>query len=422
MPEQLPGFETMAPSGVPAEQTLSALGVTQTGHHTLSSYELAERRLRESVEKRLRESEELFQGLFDEAPVACHELNHEGRILRVNQAECKLMGFKAEEMIGRQVWEFIPEGERRISEESVKRRMAGQLSLAPFERGYTRGDGAQLILEIHTKLVHDAVGTVIGLRSFMFDITARKRAEQALQNHAAELGRSNAELEQFAYVASHDLQEPLRKIQAFGERLNRKYSTVLGPEGCDYLTRMESAAARMQVLINDLLMLSRVVSQARPFADVDLTSIVRQVAGDLESRLDGGAIEIDTLPPLMADKVQMGQLFQNLIGNGLKFRKPDVPPVVRITGRDLPSTPGELAFVEITVEDNGIGFDEKYAERIFQIFQRLHGKNEYQGTGIGLAVVRKIVDRHGGRVAAYSAPGQGAKFVVILPKIHSLEN
>jgi len=393
---------------------LSALGSSGAAPAADSSYA--------EVERRLREAEELFKGLFDEAPVACHELDREGRVIRVNQAECELTGFAASEMLGRHVWEFIPEEERRISQQSVKARMAGQLSLAPFERGYTRRDGTQLLLEIHTKLVLNAGGEVIGLRSFMFDITARKRAEMALRNHAAELSRSNAELEQFAYVASHDLQEPLRKIQAFGARLSSKYSEALGTDGSDYLARMESAAARMQALINDLLSLSRVVSQARPFASIDLSDVVKQVASDLESRLDGGRIEIGTLPNVHADRVQMGQLFQNLIGNGLKFRKPGEPPVVRISGRDLPAMPGEIPFAEITVEDSGIGFDEKYSERIFQIFQRLHGRNEYQGTGIGLAICRKIVDRHGGRIAAFSSPGNGAKFTVTLPKFHLNED
>ena len=396
----------------PAETSLSALS-TASAREEHGSYAV--------VEQRLREAEELFKGLFDEAPVACHELDREGRVIRVNQAECKLMGFTAAEMLGRYVWEFTGD-ERKISEQSVKRRMAGQLSLAPFERGYTRRDGAQLILEIHTKLVHDAAGEVIGLRSFMFDVTARKWAEQALQSHAEELGRSNAELEQFAYVASHDLQEPLRKIQAFGERLSRKYGEALGTEGRDYLGRMESAAARMQTLINDLLMLSRVVSQARPFTDTDLTSVLHQVASDLEMRLDGGSIQIDPLPNVLADRIQMGQLFQNLVGNGLKFRKSDQPPMVHVYAIDLPGLQGEIPYTQIVVEDNGIGFDEKYTDRIFQIFQRLHGKNEYQGTGIGLAICRKITDRHGGRIVAHSSPGNGAKFSVTLPKYCSLED
>jgi light-regulated signal transduction histidine kinase (bacteriophytochrome) len=300
--------------------------------------------------------------------------------------------------------------------------MEGRLSLAPFERGYARRDGAHLVIQIHSKLLTDAGGKVTGLRSFMFDVTARTRAELALKNHAQELSRSNAELEQFAYVASHDLQEPLRKIQAFGARLATKYSEALGADGGDYLARMEGAAARMQALINDLLSLSRVVSQAKPFVPVDLNALMVQVGSDLESRLDGGLIQITPLPSIEADRSQMGQLFQNLVGNGLKFRRPGVPPVVRISGRDLDCVPGEIPFVEISVEDNGIGFDDKYAERIFQIFQRLHGRGEYQGTGIGLAICRKIVDRHGGRIQAHGRPDAGALFTIILPKIHLQES
>ena len=166
-------------------------------------------------------------------------------------------------------------------------------------------------------------GRPTGLRTFLLDITQRKRAETTLVEQADKLSRSNAELEQFAYVASHDLQEPLRKIQAFGDRLKTKYETGLGPEGLDYLTRMQNAAARMQILIQDLLSLSRVTSNSKPFAPVDLADVVRTVVSDLEMRIQdaGGRVEIGSLPVILGDRGQMAQLFQNLIGNGLKFRK-----------------------------------------------------------------------------------------------------
>jgi PAS domain S-box-containing protein len=372
----------------------------------------------ELVEQRLREAEELFRGLFQEAPVACHELDLDGRVTRVNQAECHLMGFTAGEMLGHHIWEFTPEGERHLSEQSVKARIAGQLSLAPFERSYTRRDGTQLVLEIHTTMVRDAMGNAIGLRSFMFDVTTRKRAELALQGHAEELSRSNADLEQFAYVASHDLQEPLRKIQAFGERLQRKYGTALGTEGVDYLTRMESAAARMQALINDLLALSRVSRNDKPFVHVDLTSVMEEVAEDLEEGLQGGVIEYGALPVVHGDRMQLGMLLQNLVANGLKFRRPGIAPRVRVSGTALPAQASGFAMAELVVEDNGIGFEQKYGERIFQVFQRLHGKNEYAGTGIGLAICRKIAERHGGRIVAEGRPGEGARFTITLPTSH----
>jgi light-regulated signal transduction histidine kinase (bacteriophytochrome) len=278
-------------------------------------------------------------------------------------------------------------------------------------------------MEIHQKRIRDAAGRPTGLRTFLLDITQRKRAEAALVEQADKLARSNAELEQFAYVASHDLQEPLRKIQAFGDRLKTKYEAGLGPEGLDYLTRMQNAASRMQTLIQDLLSLSRVASNSKPFTSVDLGDVVRTVVSDLEMRIqDAGAnVAIGELPVVFGDRGQMAQLFQNLIGNGIKFRKPDVSPVVKIESEPHTLATGAPGW-QIIVEDNGIGFDEKYRDRIFQIFQRLHGRNEYEGTGIGLAICRKIVDRHGGALTANSSPGAGARFVIALPRFNPGDN
>ncbi len=244
-----------------------------------------------------------------------------------------------------------------------------------------------------------------------------------------ELERSNRELQDFAFVASHDLQEPLRKIQAFGDRLR----TIQGPnftdQGRDYLDRMHSAAGRMHTLINDLLTFSRVTTKAQPFAPTDLNRIAEDVVSDLEARIEdsGGAVEVGELPTIEADELQMRQLLQNLIANALKFRKQDLPPRVTISAEKLASGPsdnGDSAIgdiVKIYVKDNGIGFDEKYLDRIFTPFQRLHGRNEYEGTGIGLAVCRKIVERHGGSLTAESKSGEGSTFIVTLPSTQSKE-
>ncbi len=272
--------------------------------------------------------------------------------------------------------------------------------------------------------LRDATGRVVGLVGVSTDITQRKADEEKLQRFAAQLERSNAELQNFASVASHDLQEPLRKIQAFGDRLAAKCGDQLGEQGRGYLERMQNAAQRMQTLIQDLLQLSRVTSRAQPFQSCDLGKIVTDVVSDLEVRIEqtGGKVEVNGLPTIDADPLQMRQLFQNLIANALKFHKPDVPPVVRITADIVWATDHSLTgakprdqLVEITVEDNGIGFDAKFAEQIFVVFQRLHTKQEYEGTGIGLAVCRKITDRHGGRIVAQSSEGRGATFVITLP-------
>jgi len=371
----------------------------------------------EELEQKLRDSERHFQSWFQDAPVACHEVDRNGVLLCVNQAECELLGFSAEEMVGRPIWEFMAAEDREKTRTGLLQRIADEQPLVPLEREYKRRDGSSVIMEIHQKRIRDAGGRPTGLRTFLLDITQRKRAETTLVEQADKLARSNAELEQFAYVASHDLQEPLRKIQAFGDRLKTKYEAGLGPEGLDYLTRMQNAAARMQVLIQDLLSLSRVASNSKPFTSVDLGDVVRTVVSDLEMRINDaqGRVEIGTLPVIFGDRGQMAQLFQNLIGNGLKFRKPGEIPVVKIDSRLQPLASGAAGW-HIAVEDNGIGFDEKYRDRIFQIFQRLHGRNEYEGTGIGLAICRKIVDRHNGSIAAYGTPGQGAKFIIALPQ------
>lgn len=257
------------------------------------------------------------------------------------------------------------------------------------------------------------------------DITERKLVEETLKIYAAKLERSNRELQDFAQVASHDLQEPLRKILAFGDRLKKRAGESLDEQSQDYLQRMFNAAERMQTLITDLLTFARIETKSQPSVAVDLGVVAREVSADLETRIEqtGGRVEIEELPTIDADPVQMRQLLENLIVNSLKYRREGVPPVVRIfsqmlddpggesTGESVPAPP----LCQISVEDNGIGFDEKYLDRIFTVFQRLHVKGEYEGTGVGLAICRKIVERHGGTITARSTPGQGSTFVVTIP-------
>lgn len=282
---------------------------------------------------------------------------------------------------------------------------------------------------ITAKPLKDAKEVLRGAIAVFSDISDRKRAEEVLARQAQELARSNAELEQFAYVASHDLQEPLRKIQAFGDRLVENTRNSLSERALDYLNRMQDAAGRMKVLINDLLTFSRVTSRGQPFVQVDLNKVVQEVLSDLEAWVDqnGARVEVSNLQLIDADPTQMRQLFQNLISNGIKFHRKDVYPMVKVDCKLLKSN--ELGangmaqggeFCRLTVEDNGIGFDEKYLDRIFTVFQRLHGRGEYGGTGIGLAICQKVVQRHGGSITATSTPGQGSTFVVTLPVKHAV--
>lgn len=272
---------------------------------------------------------------------------------------------------------------------------------------------------VHTTIVPflDSLGTPEQYVSVRYDITERKLAEEQLKVYAKKLEISNKELQDFASVAAHDLQEPLRKIQAFSERLTSKAKNLLDAETFDYVNRIQNSAKRMQTLINDLLTYSRVTTKSQPFSQVDLNVIITQVLSELEISLENahGKVNVLNLEKIYADQTQISQLFQNLIGNAIKFRKPDTYPIIEISGQLLDSSALGAQAYEITVTDNGIGFDEKYLDRIFTIFQRLHGRHEYEGTGIGLAVCRKIVDRHGGLLTAKSTPGNGAQFIITLP-------
>jgi signal transduction histidine kinase len=251
----------------------------------------------------------------------------------------------------------------------------------------------------------------------------RRRAEEALARQAKELARSNHELEHFAHVASHDLQEPLRKILAFGDRLQVKCGQDLNAQGLDYLERMQSAATRMQTLIDDLLTFSRLGTRPRPFVPVDLSVVAHTIVSDMEVSIQrvSGTVQIDNLPTIDADPVQMGQLLQNLIGNALKFHRAGAPPVVKVrsaivhTEEPEGNNTSSSQQCRIWVEDNGIGFDEQYLTQVFQPFQRLVSRDDYEGTGMGLAICQKIVERHGGSITAQSALGKGTTFIITLP-------
>jgi light-regulated signal transduction histidine kinase (bacteriophytochrome) len=257
------------------------------------------------------------------------------------------------------------------------------------------------------------------------DITHLKKMQEQLESKIRELNRSNVELEQFAYVASHDLQEPLRKITAFGDRLRSKFATTLGEEGMMYLERMTSATQRMQLLIDNLLNFSRLTRRNQPFVRSDLNQILLTVLSDLDLKIEDkqAVIELEDLPEMEVIPSQISQLFNNLINNSLKFSHLEVLPVVKIKAEKLSglsrrrlNLDAKHNYWQIQVMDNGIGFEQEYAEKIFIIFQRLYGRSEYEGTGIGLAICKKIVENHGGLISAESSPGNGAVFTIILPE------
>lgn len=245
-----------------------------------------------------------------------------------------------------------------------------------------------------------------------------QKAKDEMELQAGELARFNSELQDFAYVASHDLQEPLRKILAFGDRLKAKFADDLPEAGRDYIARMQGAANRMSDLVNDLLSFSRVTTRARAFTPVDLSEVLAETLVEFETALKTSGAEIDAgpMPTIDADRSQIRQLFVNLIDNALKFRRPDVPPRIEIRAQASEES------CRITVKDNGIGFSPKYTDRIFRVFQRLHSRDEYSGTGIGLAICTKLTERHNGSIEATSEPGAGSTFSVLLPLQQSRNN
>jgi PAS domain S-box-containing protein len=334
-------------------------------------------------------------------------LDLNGKTMFVNPAAARMTGWEVKEIVGK--------AEEEIFGSTIPATKDGGSPTTPEERAFRRKNGSLFPVEC-VKTPLDENGRVIGTVLIFKDITKRKRIEEAVAKRSAELAQSNAELEQFAFVASHDLQEPLRKIQAFGDRLKTKVEGALAPDARDYLERMQSASARMRTLINDLLAFSRVIRRTEPFVPVDLGQVAKGVLGDLEVRIEksGARIELGPMPVVEADATQMHQLLLNLIGNGLKFQPRDAKPVVKVSSRNYTTLSGQ-ELCEITVADNGIGFEEKYLEKMFAVFQRLHGRNEYEGTGVGLAVCRRITDRHHGTITAKGELGKGATFIVTLP-------
>jgi two-component system sensor kinase FixL len=357
-------------------------------------------------------------------------INHQGVITEFNKAAEAAFGHPREKVLGAKPSEVLfPKAASAGEQDRIDRYLdvgEGSLLGRRVEVSAIRADGSTFDAEMAMTISHEQGFPV--LTFFIRDISRRKKAEQEQQRYAAELERSNRELEQFAYAASHDLQEPLRKICTFGDRLQMKCAGRLDEEENDCLERMQSAAARMQTLIDGLLSLSRVTTQAQGFVPVDLQTIAGEVVTDLESQIErvGGRVELGRLPTIQADPLQMRQLLQNLIGNALKFHRVDEPPVVKVQGRFVHGRKdrkiGATAADErciITVEDNGIGFEEKYDNRIFGVFQRLHPRDVFEGTGIGLALCRKIVERHGGEITARSVPGEGSTFEILLPVVHA---
>ena len=383
---------------------------------------------RRRAETQLAQERNLLRNLIDAIPDHIFVKDREGAYVLDNIAHRRFLNIPdTEHLTGRTMFDFFPKELAAIYHEDDQSVLQSNHPILNREEPAVTANGDLIWLSTSKVPLRSVDGTqLIGLVCVSANISERKLAEEKLRVFAAQLERSNAELRDFASVASHDLQEPLRKIQAFADRLRLKCGDALEEQGLDYLARMQNAAGRMQTLIQDLLTLSYVTSRAQPFSHVNLGEIIQGVLSDLELRIEqeGAKIEVGALPTIDADPVQMRQLFQNLLSNALKFHKPGHPPEVTVSARVLPAPEPQTAgagigggedICQIVVADNGIGFDEQYVEQVFTLFQRLHSREEYEGTGIGLAVCRKIAHRHGGSIVAKSERGQGATFIVKLP-------
>lgn len=356
-------------------------------------------------------ADEQFRQLLEAAPDAIVIVDTQGRIVLANRMTETLFGYTRDELVGQPVELLMPEHfrqEHNLSRDRYVKNAHTRPMGSGLELFANRKDGSEFPVEISLSPLQAPSGVLV--TAVVRDITERKQAQQILESHAAELERSNIELEQFAYVASHDLQEPLRMITSYSQLLERRYRDKLDGDALEFIDYVVDGAKRMQELINDLLSFSRVGTRGRELEPTNMETVYNRVLSNLQLTIEEQRAEVshDPLPTVMADGLQLVQLLQNLIGNAIKFHG-DAAPIVHL-GVELQ---GQEAL--FCVRDEGIGFEPQYAERIFQVFQRLHGKGKYPGTGIGLAICKKIVERHGGRIWVESEPGKGAKFYFTLP-------
>jgi PAS domain S-box-containing protein len=371
---------------------------TPEGFFTLASIiDISERKRAEAAHERLAAIVEYSEdAIISKAP--------DGKIVSWNHGAEQLFGYGVEEVMGKHVLFLVPE--RLLDEE---RRLYDQIQrderLNHFETVRRRKDGSEVDVSVRVSHIRNSAGDVVGESSIMRDITELKRRD-------AELQRSNAELEQFAYVASHDLQEPLRMVANYTELLAQRYRGRLDEKADKYIHYASDGARRMQRLVADLLAYSRVGSQGKPMVPVDSNAVLDGVVDSIQTliRSTEARVEYDALPVVLADEVQLRQLFQNLLSNAIKFRSESVPHVKikaeNVNGRWL-----------FSVADNGIGLDMQHAARIFQMFQRLHELGRYEGSGIGLAIAKRIVERHGGAIWVESQLGAGTTFSFYLKRV-----
>jgi PAS domain S-box-containing protein len=384
------------------------------------------------TEDELKRSQVFMNSVVENLPIMVFIKDAQLRFVLLNRAGEQLTGYPREVFLGKSDLDFYPPEVAETYTARDREALAGGKLVDIPEEPLEARDKGQRILHTRKIPICDEEGRPLYLLGISEDITERKDAEGKVKRFNARLEQHNRELQDFVYVASHDLQEPLRKVQAFGDRLRSRCAEQLGAQGRDYLERVQDAARRMQTLLEDLLTYSRITTRANPFVTVDLNELVREVTEEMEEQIEKcqARLEVDRLAKIEADPVQMRQVLQQLLSNAFKFRRKDIPPHVKISSRIVTGPKAESLerfpvsnfnltprnpHCLLSIEDNGIGFDEKYVDRIFVVFQRLHGRGAYEGTGVGLAICRKIVLRHNGEITATSQPNRGSTFLLLLP-------
>ncbi len=355
----------------------------------------------------LRKSEEKYRDIVENAIEGIYQTSTSGQYISVNPAYVRMLGYESADELMSSIADISKQFYVDPSERAeLLALLTEHGSVSGFEIRAYRKDKSIINLAVSTRAVKDEKGNFICLEGIVEDITARKEAEKELRRLNEDLLRSNRELEQFAYVASHDLQEPLRMVSSYTQLLAKRYEGKLDQDAHDFIHFAVDGANRMQRLIHDLLAYSRITTRGSPFAPVDLHEALGEASANLQTAISESSAMVTNgeLPTVNADRTQLVQVFQNLVGNAIKFRKKDEPPRIHVAG--------ERAGAEwiISVKDNGIGIDPQYFNRLFTIFQRLHGKQEYPGTGVGLAICQRIMTRHGGRIWVESSPDDGATF------------
>ncbi len=362
-----------------------------------------------------------FIQIFNSAPDGMHIIDRHFNIVRANRAFCQLTGKKIDEIQGHKCYEVFA-GKLCHTEKCPLPRILHGAERVEVEGRKTRKDGKSFPCIITATPFREPGGKLTGIIEVTRDISKWKEIEQSLSSTAEHLRKRNLELEDFTHVISHDLQEPLMLIRAFSERIRNKCSAALPEQGKAYLKRIESSTSRMQSLIDGLLLYSRINSKANPFEPLELNTIIDSVLDDLAHRIekDGATVIVEkNLGTIEAEPLQMRQLFQNIISNSLKYHHPERKPEIIIKRLPFPDALNNHNYIRISIRDNGIGFAPKFQELIFNIFQRLHTRQEFQGTGIGLSICKKIVDRHRGTITAKGTPDQGAEFIITLPPAQS---